>query len=194
MSLSTNRSINQSISQSTSATTLTCKVTLWNDEPWCKSQVFSESGPVHTTSSPLHSYLRRRRRGRWSHTFAFLSRLGSVRLLSFLWLWRGVRFWEKAITRFRSQHKINWYQKKNITVDRKNFAVKTISRSRPIAKIKHAKIKFTWWWSMSKHTREVHINVQLTTTVSNTWLFCYLVIDQTLGTLQVLVHIVTINR
>ena len=56
-------SINQSISQSTSATTLTCKVTLWNDEPWCKSQVFSESGPVHTTSSPLHSYLRRRRKG-----------------------------------------------------------------------------------------------------------------------------------
>ena len=46
---------------------------------------------------------------------------------------------------------------------------------------------------MSKRAREVHINVQLTTTVSNTWLSCYLVIDQTLGTLQVLVHIVTVT-
>ena len=30
--------------------------------------------------------------------------------------------------------------------------------------------------------------------VCNTWFSCYLVVDQTLGTLQVLVHIVTINR
>ena len=50
---------------------------------------------------------------------------------------------------------------------------------------------------MSKRACEVHTpqgNVQSATTANDTWLSCYLVVDQMFGTLQVLVHIVTINR
>ena len=51
---------------------------------------------------------------------------------------------------------------------------------------------------MNKHawksTPHPEVNVRSTTTASDTWLSCYLVVDQTLGTLQVLVHIVTINH
>ena len=38
------------------------------------------------------------------------------------------------------------------------------------------------------------VNVGWTTTASNTWLFRYLLVDSTLGTLQALVHIVSVNR
>ena len=39
------------------------------------------------------------------------------------------------------------------------------------------------------------VNVRSTTTASDTWRSCYLVVDQTLGTLLVLVHIiVTIKK
>ena len=46
---------------------------------------------------------------------------------------------------------------------------------------------------MSKRAREVtppEVNVQLMTTASDTW---YVVVNQKLGTFQVLVHIVTVN-
>ena len=47
-----------------------------------------------------------------------------------------------------------------------------------------------------KRGREVtpKVNVRSTTTASDTWLSCYLVVGQMLGTLQALVHIVTVNR
>ena len=37
------------------------------------------------------------------------------------------------------------------------------------------------------------VNVQSTTTASDTWLSRYLIVDWTLGTLHLLLHIVTVN-
>ena len=64
------------------------------------------------------------------------------------------------------------YTLKTVAVDQENFAVKIISRSRSTAKIKHAKNKITWRWSLNKlaHKSTLHeVNVRSTTTAEVTW-------------------------
>ena len=64
------------------------------------------------------------------------------------------------------------YTLKTVAVDQENFAVKIISRSRSTAKIKHAKNKITWRWSLNKLARKstLHeVNVRSTTTAEVTW-------------------------